>query len=91
MSNGRLEPFNYHNIAFKKCADVINLTVCDILDIIDSWKLAGEKMGFKAQTCWTELLAVLGVWNRSKIRIFSPDQLFSGFLEPWYENNITKL
>ena len=40
-------------------------------------------MGFKAQTCWTELLAFLGVWNRSEILIFGPDLLFSGFLEPW--------
>ena len=25
MSNDRLEPFNYHNIAFKRCADVVSL------------------------------------------------------------------
>ena len=57
MSNDRLELFNYHNIAFKRCADVV-MTDCDFLDII--W-LVGEKLGFKAQTCWTELLAFWGV------------------------------
>ena len=37
---------------------VEDLTVCDFLDIIDSWKLVGwGKMGFKAQTCWTDLVA----------------------------------
>ena len=39
-----------------------DLTVCDFLDIIDSRKLVGwGKMGFKAQTCWTDLLAFWGV------------------------------
>ena len=54
-----------------------DLTVCDFLDIIDSWKLFGlGKMGFKAQTCWTDLLAFWGVWNRSRIINFGPDRLF---------------
>ena len=54
--------------------------VCDFLDIIDSWKLVGwGKMGFKAQTCWTELLAFWGVWNRSRILNFGPDRLFFQF------------
>ena len=57
-----------------------DLTICDFLDIIDSWKLVGwGKMGFKAQTCWTDLLAFLGVWNRSRILNFGPDRLFFRF------------
>ena len=57
-----------------------DLTVCDFLDIIDSWKLVGwGKMGFKAQTCWTDLLAFCGVWNRSRILNFGPDRLFFWF------------
>ena len=57
-----------------------DLTVCDFLDIIDSWKLVGwGKIGFKAQTCWTDLLAFWGVWNRSRIRNFGPDRLFFRF------------
>ena len=57
-----------------------DLTVCDFLDIIDSWKLVGwGKMGFKAQTCWTDLLAFWGVWNRSRILNFGPDRLFFRF------------
>ena len=57
-----------------------DLTVCDFLDIIDSWKLVGwGKMGFKAQTCWTDLLAFRGVWNRSRIFNFGPDRLFFRF------------
>ena len=31
MSNDRLEPFNYHNIAFKRCADVVSLGRLDRL------------------------------------------------------------
>ena len=42
-------------------------------------------MGFKAQTCWTELLVFWGVWNHSRILIFGPDWLFSGFPEPWLQ------
>ena len=50
------------------------------VDIIDSWKLVGwGKMGFKAQTCWTDLLAFWGVWNRSRILNFGPDRLFFRF------------
>ena len=50
------------------------------LDIIDSWKLVGwGKMGFKAQTCWTDLLAFWGVWNWSRILNFGPDRLFFRF------------
>ena len=83
MSNDRLEPFNYHNIAFKRCADIVSLGRLDrlwFLDIIDSWKLVGlGKMGFKAQTCWTDLLAFWGVWNRSRILNFGPDRLFFRF------------
>ena len=57
-----------------------DLTVCDFLDIIDSWKLVGwGKMGFQAQTCWTDLLAFWGVWNRSRILDFGPDRLFFRF------------
>ena len=57
-----------------------DLTFCDFLDIIDSWKLVGwGKMGFKAQTCWTDLLAFWGVWNRSRILNFGPDRLFFRF------------
>ena len=57
-----------------------DLTVCDFIDIIDSWKLVGlGKMGFKAQTCWTDLLAFWGVWNRSRILNFGPDRLFFRF------------
>ena len=55
------------------------------VDITDSWKLVGwGKMGFKAQTCWTDLLAFWGVWNRSRILNFGPDRLFFRFPEPWY-------
>ena len=50
------------------------------VDITDSWKLVGwGKMGFKAQTCWTDLLAFWGVWNRSRILNFGPDRLFFRF------------
>ena len=57
-----------------------DLTVCDFLYIIDSWKLVGlGKMEFKAQTCWTDLLAFWGVWNRSRILNFGPDRLFFRF------------
>ena len=57
-----------------------DLTVCDFLDIIGSWKLVGwGKMGFKAQTCWTNLLEFWGVWNRSRILNFGPDRLFFWF------------
>ena len=31
MSNDRLEPFNYHNIAFKRCTDVVSLGRLDRL------------------------------------------------------------
>ena len=83
MSNDRLEPFNYHNIAFKRCADVVSLGRPDRLWFfrhhwfvkIGCW----GKMGFKAQTCWTDLLAFRGVWNRSRILNFSPDRLFFRF------------
>ena len=57
-----------------------DLNVCDFLDITDSWKLVGwGKMGFKAQTCWTDLLAFWGVWNWSRILNFGPDRLFFRF------------
>ena len=57
-----------------------DLTVWDFLDIIDSWKLVGwGKMGFKAQTCWTNLLAFRSVWNWSRILNFGPDRLFFRF------------
>ena len=49
------------------------------VDIIDSWKLVGWRKGFKAQTCWTDLLAFWGVWNWSRILNFGPDWLFFGF------------
>ena len=62
-----------------------DLTVCDFLYIIDSWKLVGlGKMLFKAQTCWTDLLAFWGVWNRSRILNFSPDRLFFQFSRALY-------
>ena len=88
MSNDRLEPFNYHNIAFKSCTDVISLGRLDRLwffrhHLFMKIGLLGKKWGFKAPTCWTELLAFWGVWNRSGIIIFPLDRLFSGFLEPW--------
>ena len=40
-----------------------DLTVCDFLrhHLIRENRVVGEKMGFKAQTCWTELLAFWGV------------------------------
>ena len=86
MSNDRLEPFNYHNIAFKRCMDDVSLGRLDRLWFFrHHWfvKIGWlEKMRFKAQTCWTELSAFWGVWNRSRILIFGPDQLFSDFLEP---------
>ena len=57
-----------------------DLTVVIFLDIIDLWKLVGlGKMGFKTQTCWTDLLAFWGVWNRSRILNFGPDRLFFRF------------
>ena len=57
-----------------------DLTVCVFLDIIDSRKLVGwGKMGFKAQTCWTNLLAFWSVSNRSRILNFGPDRLFFRF------------
>ena len=31
MSNDRLEPFNYHNIAFKRCTDIVSLGRLDRL------------------------------------------------------------
>ena len=31
MSNDRLEPFNYHNITFKRCADIVSLGRLDRL------------------------------------------------------------
>ena len=83
MSNDRLEAFNYHNIAFKRCADVVSLGRPDRLWFfrhhwfvkIGCW----GKMGLKAQTCWTDLLAFRGVWNRSRILNFGPDRLFFRF------------
>ena len=87
MSNDRLEPFNYHNITFKRCADVVSLGRLDRLWFLrHHWFMKigwlGKKIGFKAQTCWTELLVFWGVWNRSRILIFGPEGLFSGFPEP---------
>ena len=86
MSNDRLEPFNYHNIAFKRCADV-SLGRLDHLWFFRhhcfvkiGW--LGKKWGSRH---WTELLAFWDVWNRSRSLIFGPDQLFSGFPEPrWH-------
>ena len=47
MSNDRLEPFNYHNIAFKRCVEVVSLGRLDRLQtslIRENW-LVGEKWG----------------------------------------------
>ena len=60
MSNDRLEPFNYHNIAFKRCADVVSLgrhmTVCGFLDII-GWL---GKIGVQSTNLLDRIISVLG-------------------------------
>ena len=81
MSNDRLEPFNYHNIAFKRCADVVSLkdlTVCDFLDIIDLWKLVGlGNVG--------PIYVHFGVFEIGPEFLISVQTgYFSGFPEPWY-------
>ena len=76
MSNDRLEPFNYHNIAFKRCADVVSLERLDRLWFFrHHWFV---KIGWFGK-CWTDLLAFWGVWNRSGILNFGPDRLFFRF------------
>ena len=76
MSNDRLEPFNYHNIAFKWCADVVSLERLDRLWFFrHHWFV---KIGWFGK-CWTDLLAFWGVWNRSRILNFGPDRLFFRF------------
>ena len=76
MSNDRLEPFNYHNIAFKRCADVVSLERLDRLWFFrHHWFV---KIGWFGR-CWTDLLAFWGVWNRSRILNFGPDRLFFRF------------
>ena len=76
MSNDRLEPFNYHNIAFKRCADVVSLERLDRLWFFrHHWFV---KIGWFGK-CWTDLLAFWGVWNRSRILNFGPDRLFFRF------------
>ena len=76
MSNDRLEPFNYHNIAFKRCADVVSLERLDRLWFFrHHWFV---KIGWFGK-CWTDLLAFWGVWNRFRILNFGPDRLFFRF------------
>ena len=76
MSNDRLEPFNYHNIAFKRCADVVSLERFDRLWFFrHHWFV---KIGWFGK-CWTDLLAFWGVWNRSRILNFGPNRLFFRF------------
>ena len=76
MSNDRLEPFNCHNIAFKRCADVVSLERLDRLWFFrHHWFV---KIGWFGK-CWTDLLAFWGVWNRSRILNFGPDRLFFRF------------
>ena len=76
MSNDRLEPFNYHNIAFKTCADVVSLERLDRLWFFrHHWFV---KIGWFGK-CWTDLLPFWGVWNRSRILNFGPDRLFFRF------------
>ena len=76
MSNDRLEPFNYHNIAFKRCADVVSLERLDRLWFFrHHWFV---KIGWFGK-CWTDLLAFWCVWNRSRILNFGPDRLFFQF------------
>ena len=83
MSNDRLGPFNYHNIAFKRCADVVSLGRPDRLWFFrHHWfvKIGWlGKNGVQGKTCWTDLLAFRGVWNRSRILNFGPDRLFFRF------------
>ena len=76
MSNDRLEPFNYHNIAFKRCADVVSLERLDRLWFFRHYWFV--KIGWFGK-CWTDLLAFWGVWNRSRILNFGPDRLFFRF------------
>ena len=85
MSNDHLEPFNYHNIAFKRCADVVSLGRHDRLWFFRHNWLVGEKLGFKAQTCWTELLAFWGVSNQSRILNFR-QAIFPVFQSPASRN-----
>ena len=76
MSNDRLEPFNYNNIAFKRCADVVSLERLDRLWFFrHHWFV---KIGWFGK-CWTDLLAFWGVWNWSRILNFGPDRLFFRF------------
>ena len=76
MSNDHLEPFNYHNIAFKRCADVVSLERLDRLWFFrHHWFV---KIGWFGK-CWTDVLAFWGVWNRSRILNFGPDRLFFRF------------
>ena len=76
MSNDRLEPFNYHNIAFKRCPDVVSLERLDRLWFFrHHWFV---KTGWFGK-CWTNLLAFWGVWNWSRILNFGPDWLFFRF------------
>ena len=85
MSNDRLEPFNYHNIAFKRCSDVVSLERLDRLWFFrHHWFV---KIGWFGK-CWTDLLAFWGVWNRSRILNFSPDRLFFRFSRALVANSM---
>ena len=83
MSNDRLERFNYHNIAFKRCADVVSLGRLDCLWFFRHHWLVKigwlGKNGVQGTNCWTDLLAFWGVWNRSRILNFGPDRLLFRF------------
>ena len=83
MSNDRLEPFNYHNIAFKRCADVVSLERLDRLWFFrHHWfvKIGWfGKNGVQGTNLLDQFISVLGFWNRSRILNFGPDRLFFWF------------
>ena len=63
-----------------------DLTVCDFLDIIDSWKLVGcWKNGVQGTNLVDRIISVLGCLKPVQNSYFRPDRLFSGFLEPCYD------
>ena len=78
MSNDRLEPFNYHNIAFKRCADVVSLRRL-LQNYIEIGPVISDKKIFKVFYIDREFL------------ISVQTGYFFGFPEPWVKlsKNVT--
>ena len=64
--NGRLEPFNYHNITFKRCADVISLGRLDHFWLFrHHWfaQIGWGKNGAHSKILLDQIISVLGCFK----------------------------